>query len=342
MIGVGIVGLGMAAKPHGLALQDLTANRKVAVRGVFARTASTREVFARTYDFPMKDSLAALVQDPKIKAVLVLTPPDARREIIAQLADAGKHILVEKPIERTTKAAQDIVELCEAKGVQLGVVFQHRFRDASKELARRLPDFGALYLVRVNVPWWRDQAYYDEPGRGTYDRDGGGVLISQAIHTLDLMLSVTGEVAQVQAMTATSKVHVMEAEDIAVAGLRFTSGAVGTVVATTAAFPGGAESLAMDFEHASIHLQSGHLTVNWHHGRIDTFGEDQKTGGGADPMDFPFTWHRDLIADFIDAVSTGRPPAITGRAGLKVHRLIDGMIESSRQGHVITLSQEGV
>jgi predicted dehydrogenase len=110
---------------------------------------------------------------------------------------------------------------------------------------------GALGYAEIAVPWWREQSYYDEPGRGTYARDGGGVLISQAIHTIDLALSLTGPVAEVQAMTATTRFHAMEAEDVAVAGLRFANGAVGSLTASTASFPGGAEWIRLHFERAS-------------------------------------------------------------------------------------------
>ena len=160
---------------------------------------------------PAVNCLEDILNDQDISAVLLLTPPNARLEAVHALARCQKHILMEKPVERTTTAATAIVERCEAAGVRLGIVFQHRYREASMALHARLEagDLGEIQTVQLTVPWWRPQSYYDEPGRGTYERDGGGVLISQAIHSLDLMLSLTGLVSEVAAMAGTSGLHSM-------------------------------------------------------------------------------------------------------------------------------------
>ncbi len=339
-IGLGVVGLGMAAAPHARALKDLGA--RIDLRGVFARDPGRRAAFAETYGFTAAPSLQALVEDDGLDAVLILTPPNARADLVAAFAGAGKHILMEKPVERTTAAAEAIVRTCAENGVALGIVFQHRFRAGSLKLKALLADgaLGAIAAVRLDVPWWRPQAYYDEPGRGTLERDGGGVLISQAIHSLDLMLSLTGPVREVQAVAATTRLHAMETEDFVGAGLRFDNGAVGAATATTAAYPGGAEALHLECERASATLKSGTLIVNWHDRDPETFGEASATGGGADPMDFPHDWHRALIEDFLDAVAQGRPPAIPGRDALVVHRLIDALLRSSAEGRAVRLGEE--
>src|SRR5690606_22151086 len=157
-------------------------------------------------------------------------------------------ILMEKPIERTTEAAEAIVATCERQGVSLGIVFQHRFRAGSMRLRALVADgaLGPIGCVRLAVPWWRPQTYYDEPGRGTLARDGGGGLISQAIHSIDLMLSLAGPVEEVQSVAGTTRLHRMETEDFVGAGLRFASGAFGSLIATTAAFPGEGEELVID------------------------------------------------------------------------------------------------
>ncbi|MDA4847487.1 Gfo/Idh/MocA family protein [Hoeflea poritis] len=336
--GIGVIGTGMAAKPHAGALRDL--EEILDVRGVFSRNPDKRAAFAGNYGFPIADSIDALADDPELNAAILITPPSERLHLVRRFAEAGKHILMEKPVERTTDAAREIVSICEQNGVRLGIVFQHRFRQASMALKDRIDSgaLGAIGLVRISVPWWREQAYYDEPGRGTYARDGGGVLISQAIHTLDLMLSIAGPVAEVQAVAATTPFHRMEAEDFVAGGMRFDNGATGSLMATTAAFPGGAESIAIDCEAASAHLQSGTLTIDWRDGRTETVGEAAGTGGGADPMAFPHDWHRDLIRDFVDAAKSGRDPAVTGREALRVHHLIDALMESSREGRAVKLT----
>ncbi|WP_419909585.1 Gfo/Idh/MocA family protein [Hoeflea sp.] len=338
--GIGVIGTGMAAAPHARALKEL--REVVDVRGVYSRNPDNRAAFAGNFGFPVAASVDALADDPLLKAVILITPPSERLELVRRFTEAGKHILMEKPVERTTAAAREIVAVCDQNGVRLGVVFQHRFRQASMALKERIDSgvLGAIGLVRISVPWWREQAYYDEPGRGTFARDGGGVLISQAIHTLDLMLSIAGPVAEVQAVAVTTPFHRMEAEDFVAGGMRFESGAAGALMATTAAYPGEAESITIDCEAASAHLQSGTLTVNWRDGRVETVGEAAGTGGGADPMAFPHDWHRDLIRDFAAAIKSGREPAVTGREALRVHHLIDALIESSRERRAVEITAD--
>ena len=123
-------------------------------------------------------SVDEIAGNAAIDFAIITTPPNARAEIVSALVAAGKPILMEKPVERTLAAATGLVEMCEAANVPLGIVLQHRARPVVADLRAAMPALGPLRAVEVNVPWWRPQAYYDEPGRGTYARDGGGVLIS--------------------------------------------------------------------------------------------------------------------------------------------------------------------
>jgi predicted dehydrogenase len=273
-----------------------------------------------------------IAADPGIGFAILTTPPNARAEIVGRLAAAGKPILMEKPVERTLAGATRLVELCEGRGVPLGIVLQHRARPVVAELRRVMGDLGPLVAAEVSVPWWRPQAYYDEPGRGTYARDGGGVLISQAIHTLDLMLSLTGPVVSVNAMVATTGFHRMEAEDFVCAGLRFANGAVGQLFATTASFPGRGETITLHFRRGSVRLEAGVLRIDRQDGTSDAIGQAVSSGAGADPMAFTSDWHRAVIEDFVDAVATGRPPLVPGRAALEVHRLIAALERSGERG----------
>ena len=324
----------MATKPHLDALEDAASGAELV--GIYNRSRAKAEAVAGECGARVFDSLEEIAADRKVEAVIVTTPPDQRLEIVERLARAGKHILMEKPVERTMPAAVELVELCEQHQVILGMVLQHRFRAGALRL-RSLVQNGALgqiALVRVEVPWWRGQDYYDQPGRGTYARDGGGVLISQAIHVLDLMLSLTGTAESVQAFAATTALHSMESEDFATAGVRFASGAVGSIVATTATYPGGTESITLDGTLGTASLRGGRLEVVWRDGRSEQTDEPAGTGGGADPMAFTCDWHRALIADFATAVREQRAPLVTGREALKVHALIDAMTNSARSGRL--------
>ncbi|OCW58736.1 Gfo/Idh/MocA family protein [Hoeflea olei] len=336
-----LIGLGMATRPH-LAALGLPLDG-VELSGVMSRSRATADAVAGPAGLRRYDGIGEICADASIDGVILATPPDQRLDLVEALARAGKPILMEKPVERTYAAARQLVEICDRAGVHLGIVLQHRFRPDMQRL-RELLDasvLGEIVAVRVDLPWWRDQAYYDQPGRGSHDRDGGGVLITQAIHILDLMLSLVGPAESVQAFFATTRLHAMEAEDFVAAGIRFRSGAVGSVTATTAAFPGGAETIAIDGTLGSAKLCGGELVVTWHDGRRDTFCAPSGTGGGADPMAFPCDWHAALITDFADAVRRGRPPRVTGRDALHVHALIDAMTRSAREGRIVAVPPVG-
>lgn len=338
--GVGVIGLGMASQPHAKSLAALA--DRIDVKAVFSPNAERRREFAERFHMPAVSTIEAVLDDPAISAVLLLTPPNARLDLVDALAARGKHILMEKPVERTTAAATRIVEHCERAGVRLGIVFQHRFREASLALREKLASgtLGPLQAMQLTVPWWRPQSYYDEPGRGTYARDGGGVLISQAIHSLDLMLSLTGPVSEVAAVAGTSGLHQMESEDFVGAGLRFESGAIGALMASTAIYPGSPETLTLVGSRGTAALTGGQLVLDFLDGRQETFGETTGSGGGADPMAFPHDWHQRLIEDFLDALDQDREPTSSGREALDVHRLIDALMLSAKESHHVQLEKQ--
>lgn len=339
-----LIGLGMVADTHLEAIIGLEG--KVSLKGIYARGQETARAYAAKteskYGYPCEvyPSIEAVAQDEALDFVIIATPPNARLELVKLFAAAKLPILLEKPIERTTSAAIEIVEICEQNNVPLGMVFQHRARLASIQLKKMIEsgELGKLGMANIEAPLWRSQAYYDEPGRGSYERDGGGVLLSQAIHTLDLALSLTGNVTEVQAMSRTSTFHQMESEDFVTAGLTFENGAIGNLFATTANYPGGAECITLHFDHAVAKLERAKLDVFWRDGRTEQFGEDETPIGEAgNPMSFKSTWHGGIISDFADAVSQGTAPMVTGREGLKVHQLIDALVASSEQKKALKL-----
>ncbi len=334
-----LIGAGMVAKTH---VAAIAAGTSVHLKAICARGLDRAQALAEEatqlagYPVTAISDLNAVATDPEVDFAIVLTPPDVRADLIRRLAGSGKHILLEKPMGRNADEARAVIAICRDAGVTLGVVFQHRMRAASRAATRRIAsgELGPLGLVEIAVPWWRAQSYYDEPGRGTYARDGGGVLISQAIHTIDLALSLAGPVTSVRAFAATSRFHDMEAEDFVAAGLTFATGAVGSMVASTASFPGRAESIMLHFDRASLHLASGQLVTRWRDGREDVEGVAGGTGGGADPMAFTHEWHQGIIEDFAAALAEGRDPLVTGEAALPAHDLIDATIRSARSGQI--------
>ena len=332
-----LIGLGMVSSTYGDAFQN---SDKVTLGKVFARTEASRQAFLEKFpDLAAQaaESIDEIAADPDIDFAILTTPPNARIDPIHTLVEAGKPVLMEKPVERTLKAATVVVEYCETKGVPLGIVLQHRVRPGVAELRQRMADLGDLIAAEINVPWWRPQSYYDEPGRGTYQRDGGGVLLSQAIHKLDLMLSLTGPVAEVTAMCAKTGFHDMEAEDFVVAGLAFENGGLGQLFASTASFPGRNESIVLHCRNGSAQLESGMLRIDGQDGATDVIGEAAGSGAGADPMAFSSAAHQIVIEDFAEALTKGRPPMVSGRAALEVHQLIDAIERSGAQGKRVPL-----
>lgn len=333
-VGIALIGAGKIARTH---VAALSAARDVArLEAVVSRHPERARYLADFHEgrTPLFTSdLSSVAADPSIQMAIVATPPSVRREVIETLADAGKHILLEKPVGRTTEEALEVVEICERSGVTLGVLFQHRKRAPAIAAARHVASgkLGRLGLVEILVPLWREQSYYDELGRGTYARDGGGVMITNAIHSIDLALSLTGPVTQVQAMTATTPLHNMEAEDFAVAGFRFASGALGSFCASTATFPHRTESITLHFEQGSLRIDKDALEVTWRDGRTLVEGQAEPARQEAQTAG-RFDWHQAVIEDFVDAIRHGRAPMVTGREALVSHRLIGAIEESAQKG----------
>lgn len=331
-IRIAVIGAGMAFEPHARSLQDLTQEAEVAC--VVARSLHAREAVQGRYGFPVVESVEQVWQDPSIKAVIILTPPNTHLELVRAAAEAGKHVLLEKPLDVSLEKARALVAVCEQKQIMLGIVLQHRFRQAAVALRQALHDgeLGDLVSVSVQIPWWRPQAYYDVPGRGSRERDGGGVLLTQAIHTMDLALSLAGEVESVYAHAVTSAVHRMETEDLVAAVLRFRSGAIGSLHATTACYPGFAEQIRLIGTRGSACLEGDSLQIRLMDGTQRDMGAPTVLGGGADPMAFSHANHLELIRSFLAAVRTGSNPMPDGRDALRVQCLIQSILDSSAAG----------
>src|SRR5437868_361727 len=315
----------MAVTPHAKSLLDL--KERVEVAYAFSPSVARRAAFAAKFPFPQCDRLETILADRSINVVLVLTPPNTHLDLVEKIAAAGKHVLLEKPLEVSTSKSEKLVKACEAAGVKLGVVLQHRFRPAVEKLRELLPSLGKLVSASAMIGNWRPQSYYDQPGRGTRARHGGGVLLTQGIHTLDLLTWFAGEAKEVKAYWTTTPVHRMETEDLACAALRFESGALGVVHATTTAYPGYPERIELIGTQGTALLEGTALRAQLVDGTSVEIKTESGAGGtGADPMAFPHDWHRSLLTDFLDAIEERREPRSSGRETLKVHRLIERLI----------------
>jgi predicted dehydrogenase len=329
-LGIALLGVGPGSEPH---LQSLaTLADSVDLRWALARSNPDKAKAAVPAITRVTADLQEILGDPLVEAVIVATPAYTHLEIASAALAAGKHTLVEKPLDVTLARAEELVGRATAHGVQLGVVLQHRFRPGAQRL-KQLLDVGALGAVQsavLQVPWWRSQeGYYAKAGRGTLARDGGGVLLTQAIHAIDLFRSLVGVRAVVASQIATTAIHEMETEDFASALLTLGNGAPGVLVATTAMYPGRAEVLELVCRHATATLEGGTLRVQYHDGRSETVEGEAKSGSGDSIMDFSPDAHIALHRDFFGAVAEGRAPTVTGAEALATHRLIDQIV---RQG----------
>lgn len=337
---VGVVGLGMGAAPHAQSLLDLA--DRVEVAGCHSPTAARRAEFARRYALPVAERLETLLDDPTVTAMLVLTPPDTHAALVERCAAAGKHVLLEKPLDADPARARAAVERMERAGLTLGVVLQHRFRTSAERLSALMREgaLGRPLSASVAVRWWRDDAYYAEPGRGMRARDGGGVLLTQAIHTLDLFVGLLGLPREVAGFAASSGLRPIDTEDAVAAALRYEGGLVATVDATTVAFPGFPERIEIAGSAGSALLSGDRLEVRLRSGeRIEVGGDGGTLGGGADPMAYPNQHHRAVLADFLDALDAGRPPRVDGREALRVHRLIEAILRAGETGGAVALNE---
>ena len=329
---IAVIGLGMAVTPHAKGLIDLA--DRVEVVWAASRTQDRCDQFAAQFPFPTTTDIDQIFADSSIDAVAILSPPNSHLDLVRRAAAAGKHVFLEKPLEVDLSRARELVSAARDAGITTGVVLQSRFRESSRTLRQLLDDgaLGTIAAAYVAVPWWRPQSYYDEPGRGTKARDGGGALITQAIHPLDLFQSLVGGVRAVSAVSGTTAMHDMECEDFAAAGMILSNGAPAGLLATTAQFPGDAEHIDIIGTLGTARLSGEVLDLAYHEGRTERIGSPAKTGGGSDPMDFPHDAHRAVMEDFLDALDGDRAPLVPVAEALKVHFLIDALLESAASG----------
>ena len=343
--GFGIVGCGMISGFHARAIADV---RGAKLAACFDTRAPAAEKFAADHGCKAYTKLGDMLADPAVDIVTIATPSGAHMEPAVAAARAGKHVIVEKPLEITLKKCDRIIAACEKAGVQLGAIFPSRFHDSSVKLKRAIDGgrFGRLTVGDSFVKWFRTQAYYDSGAwRGTWALDGGGALMNQAIHSVDLLTWLMGPVAEIQANTATLAHERIEVEDVAVATLRFANGALGVLEATTAAYPGYLKRIEIHGSEGSAVLEEEDLKA-WDFAKprkedkaiLEQMRKHKSTGGGAsDPAAIGHHGHTLQFRDFLEAVRRDRPPAIDGHEGRRSVEIILGVYKAAETGKTVTL-----
>ncbi len=347
-LGFAIVGCGMIARFHARALQDVAGTRVVAL--VSRRRENAEKVLTETKTPPCEiyADIESALRRPDLDVVIITTPSGNHLEPAVAAAKAGKHIVVEKPLEIMPERCDWIIEACDRAGVKLCTIFPSRFGDANIELKKAVTAgrFGRLTLGETTCKWWRSQQYYDEGGwKGTKALDGGGALMNQAIHNVDLLLWMMGPVRQLCGFSATLAHERIEVEDTAVACLQFESGALGVIQATTGAHPGLPKTIAVHGDAGTVVVEQDDI-LKWEfkEARPEDAAVRERfvtkvgaSGGSSNPAAISHVGHARQLADFVHAIYTNSAPVVDGREGRRAVEVICAVYQSTLSGRAVNL-----
>jgi UDP-N-acetyl-2-amino-2-deoxyglucuronate dehydrogenase len=336
---VGMVGTGAIAHMHARAYRSLG----FTVVASFDVNAEAAAAFAAKHGGEVVGSLEALCSHPDVDYVDVCTLPDVRLQVVELCAKSRKHVQVQKPIATTPDIARRMIDVASSAGIVIGVVSQHRFDDASQFLDRaiRAGRLGRILQCDAYVKWYRSDEYYARPVKGSWAVEGGGALINQAIHQVDLLRWLIGPVREVWGAWQLGAAHTIESEDVLSAVLRFANGATGVIQAATAFWPGYPERVEIHGTKGTAVITGDRLTT-WD--VRDDEGEPpplarQSASGASDPMAISLEPFERQFTDFADAIRTGRTPAISGEDGYAALEVVDAIYRACRTGERQTLGE---
>jgi UDP-N-acetyl-2-amino-2-deoxyglucuronate dehydrogenase len=336
-LGFGICGLGLVADFHAQAIARVEGAR---LAGVASRDAAKARAFADKHGAPFAGDLASLLARPEVDVVCITTASGAHLEPALAAIRAGKHVVVEKPLEITVERVDRILAEARKAGVRVAPIFQSRFGEGARTVKAAIAAgrFGRLVLASAYVKWQRTSQYYAPP-RGVRAYDGGGALMNQAIHGLDLLQWLAGMPEEVAGWT-TRRVHTgIEVEDTACAALRYAGGALGAIEATTASWPGWQRRIEICGEHGSVALEDDHI-ARWDFREARPEDEAVRAakdraalGSGASaPNAISTLGHQLQLQDLADALRAGREPALTGEEGRRAVALVCALYASAERG----------
>jgi len=339
---IAILGAGMVARYHAQAIAVTPGAQLVAVSRFDASKAAAS---AAEFGVPCETSDAALLARPDVDAVCICTPSGQHaRETIAA-ARAGKHVLVEKPMALSLADADAMIEACRSAGVVLAVALQRRTEPAYQLVHRAIQDglLGRPVLGMAVIPYFRSKAYYDSAvWRGTWKEDGGGALMNQGIHIADLLAWFMGDAEEVLARAATLA-HEIEVEDDVVATVRFKSGALGSIVATTAAAPGFPHRVEIYGSRGGVQLEAEAI-ARWEGDSVPTIDPALRAGStpaaagaGSSPTGIAPTGHARILADFVASIREGRAPLVPGAEARRSLQLVLAVYEAARTGRPVRI-----
>ena len=338
-LGFGIIGIGNISAFHVKCVQQIENCELIAV---CSRSEEKAKKASQKYNVPYYSNFVELINRDDIDVVSICTPSGMHLDPALAAAQAGKHVIVEKPIEITLERADQVINACQIANVKLAVIFQNRFGEAVQRLRKAVQQgqLGKLILGDACVKWHRSQEYYDTGGwRGTLKGDGGGALINQSIHTIDLLQWIMGPVKTVYGKVGTFT-HRIEGEDLGLALLTFENSAMGVIEGSTSIYPGFPERLEIHGEKGTVVLEGGKIKTWEIQGvkqKPDELESAEKTGGASDPMAISIEGHLAQYQDFIDAIHEDREPLVNGIEGRKALEIVLAIYRSSQEGKPIHL-----
>ena len=347
----GIIGTGAIATMHADALKN---SRNAELVAVFDQVTERAQQFAEKFGVRAAADFESFLADPEVEAVTIATPTGIHGKVAVPAALAGKHVLCEKPLDVTTAKAEEIIDACDKTGVLLMSVFQSRFGEnvALIKQAIEAGRFGKIVLASAQCKWFRDQKYYDSATwRGTWALDGGGALMNQSIHTVDLLLYLNGDVEEVSALTGTLSHTGIEVEDNAVAIVKFKNGALGTIEGSTSCAPGFPRRVEISGTLGSVVLEDNKI-IRWQFTE-DAPGDEEirrncgvgtaviSGGGAGDPMAISSEGHKVQIEALADAILAGQKEVeLSGKEGRRAVELICSIYKSAQTGAPVKLNNK--
>ncbi|MCS7043873.1 MAG: Gfo/Idh/MocA family oxidoreductase [Bryobacteraceae bacterium] len=338
MLRVGIIGTGAISHKHAQAYRNI--GYRVTVCTDISREAG--EKFAAQYGCQYVPTYEEVCSHPEVDFVDVCTFPDFRLQPLEIAAKHGKSVQVQKPISTNLETARKMIEVAREAGIVLGVVSQHRFDDSTIFVKKAIAQgrLGRILQADAYVKWWRSEAYYSRPIKGSWAVEGGGALINQAVHQVDVLNYLTGGVHEVFGYWQLGARHRIESEDVICAVMKYKSGATGVIQSSTAFWPGYPERIEIHGTKGTCIFTGDKLTtwdVENDEGEPAPVEKDVMSGA-SDPMAIPLTPFERQFLDFGNAVKNRTQPLVSGEEGLKALEIVLGIYESCRSGQPVRLA----
>ncbi|MBD3276161.1 MAG: gfo/Idh/MocA family oxidoreductase [Candidatus Marinimicrobia bacterium] len=337
-LGFGIVGCGSVSEIHARALKKLDSTELVAV---YSRSEDNAKSVGEEHGTDYHTDWEEFINRDDLDVVSICTPSGTHLDYGKRSAEAGKHVVVEKPIEVTVEKGQQLIDICKQNGVHLSVIFQNRFIPDVLEMKKSIDNgtIGKVHLADAYIKWFRDQEYYDSGGwRGTFALDGGGALINQSIHTIDLLQWMVGDVSSVFGKIGTFTHKGIEGEDTGVAVINFRNGPVGVIEGATSVFPAQERMLEIHGDKGTAILKGNIFTLKTGEDTPEQTDEGEEGGASSPFAGFSIQPHMSQFDEIVKAIHANEESSVTGEEALKSLAIIRGIYESSQSNSMVDLS----